>query len=52
VTGRQERICKQLLDYLKEMTRYWKLKEQTLFSTLWGKRFGRGHGPIVRQTTE
>jgi len=52
VTGRRGRICKQLLDDLKEMTRYWKLKEETLFRTVGRKRFGRGYGPVVRKTTE
>jgi hypothetical protein len=52
VTGRRGRICKQLLDNLKEMTRYWKLKEETLFRTVGRKRFGRGYGPVVRKTTE
>jgi len=52
MTGRRGRICKQLLDDLKEVTRYWKLKDETLSRTLWGKRFGRGYGPVVRQTAE
>jgi hypothetical protein len=28
------------------------LKEEALDRTLWRTRFGRGYGPIVRQTTE
>jgi hypothetical protein len=32
--------------------RYWKLKEEALDRTLWRTRFGRGYGPVVRQTTE
>jgi hypothetical protein len=28
------------------------LKEEALDCTLWGTRFGRGYGPVVRQTTE
>jgi hypothetical protein len=29
-----------------------KLKEEALDRTLWSSRFGRGYGPVVRQTTE
>jgi hypothetical protein len=28
------------------------LKEEALNRTLWRTRFGRGYGPVVRQTTE
>jgi hypothetical protein len=52
MTGRRGRRRKQLLDYLKENRRYWKLKEEATDRTLWRARFGRGHGPVVRQTTE
>jgi len=48
--GRQGRRCMQLLDDLKEMTGYWKLKEEELDCTLWRAHFGRGYGPAVRQT--
>jgi hypothetical protein len=51
MTGRWGRRCKQLLNDLKEQKRYWKLKE-VLDRTLWRTRFGRGYGPVVRQTTE
>jgi hypothetical protein len=51
MTGRGRRR-KQLLDDLKEKKRYWKLKEAALDRTLWRTRFGRGYGPVVRQTTE
>jgi hypothetical protein len=40
------------LDNFKEKRRYWKLKEEALDRTLWRNRFGRGYGPVVRQTTE
>jgi hypothetical protein len=43
---------KQLQDDLKEKRRYWKLKEEALDCNLWRTRFGRGYGPVVRQTTE
>jgi hypothetical protein len=47
--GRRQR---QLLDDLKEKRRYWKLKEEALERTIWRSRFGRGYGPVIRQTTE
>ena len=31
---------------------YWKLKEKALDRILWTTNFGRGYGPVVRQTTE
>jgi hypothetical protein len=52
VTVRRGRRRKQLLADLKEKRRYWKLKQEALDRTLWRTRFGRGYGPIVRQTTE
>jgi hypothetical protein len=50
MTGRRGRRRKQLLDDLKEKRRYWKLKEAALDCSLWRTRFGRGYGPVVRQT--
>jgi hypothetical protein len=50
-TGRRGRRCKQLLDDLKEKRRYLKLKEEALDRTPWRTGFGRGYGPVVRQTT-
>jgi hypothetical protein len=52
MTGRRGRRRKQLLDYLKEKRRYWKLKEEALDRTLWRTRFGRGYGPVVGLITE
>jgi hypothetical protein len=52
VTGRQGRSHKQLAGDLKGNGWYWKLKEKTLDLSLWRNRFGRGHGPAVRQITE
>jgi hypothetical protein len=52
ITGRRGRRRKQLLDDLKEKRRYWKFKEEVLSRTLWRIRFGRGYGPVVRQTAE
>jgi hypothetical protein len=42
---------KQLFDYLKKRRGYWNLKEETLDSTLWRTRFGRGYSTDVRQKT-
>jgi hypothetical protein len=52
VMGKWGRRRKQALGDLKEMTLYWKLKEESLRSTLWRSRLGRGYGPFVRQTTK
>jgi predicted AlkP superfamily pyrophosphatase or phosphodiesterase len=52
VTGRRGRRRKQLLDDFKEKRRYWKLKEEALDRTVWRTRFGRGYGPVVRQTMQ
>jgi hypothetical protein len=41
---------KQLLDDLKETRGYWKLKEEALNRSVRKTRFGRGYGPVVRQT--
>jgi hypothetical protein len=49
--GRRGRKRKQLLGSLKEKKGYWKLKEEALDRTVWRTRFGRGYGPVVRQTT-
>jgi hypothetical protein len=51
MTGRRERRRNQLLYDLKEKRRYWKLKEEALDRTLWRTSFGRGYGPLVRQST-
>jgi hypothetical protein len=40
----------QLLDDLKETRRYWKLKEEAKDRTLWRTQFGKGYGPVARQT--
>jgi hypothetical protein len=52
VTGRRERRRRKLLDDLKERRGYTHLKEEALVRTMWKARFGRGFGPVVRQTTE
>jgi hypothetical protein len=50
--GRQGRRRRKLLDNLKERRGYSHLKEETLDSTMWRARFGRGFGPVVRQTSK
>jgi hypothetical protein len=50
VGTRRQRRHKQLLDDLKEARRYWKLKEKAQNHTLWRTQFGRGYGPVTRQT--
>jgi hypothetical protein len=51
VTGRRERRRRKLLDELKERGGYSHLKEEPLDRTIWRPGFGRGFGPVVRQTT-
>jgi hypothetical protein len=52
VTGRQGRRRRKLLDDLKERRGYSHLREEALARTMWTARFGRGFGPVVRQTTK
>ena len=52
VTRRRGRRRKKLLDDLKDRREYSHLKEEALDRTMWRNRFGRGFGPVVRQTTE
>ena len=52
VTGRQGRSRGKLLDDLKERSGYSHLIEEALDRTMWRARFGRGFGPVVRQTTK
>jgi hypothetical protein len=51
MTGRRERRRRNLLDNLKERKGYSHLKEEALDRTMWRARFGRGFGPVARQTT-
>ena len=48
MTGRR----RELLDDLKERRGYSHLKEEALYRTMWRARFGRGFGPVVRQTAK
>jgi hypothetical protein len=52
VTGRRGRKRRKLLDDLKERRGYSHLKEEALDRTMWRARFGRGLGPVVRQSTK
>jgi len=52
VTGRRGRRHRKLLDDLREKREYSHLKEEALDHTMWRARFGRGFGPVVRQTTK
>jgi hypothetical protein len=53
VTGRRRRRRRRkLLDDLQERRGYSHLKEEALGRTICSARFGRGFGPVVRQTTK
>jgi hypothetical protein len=52
VTEKQGRRRTKLLDELKERRGYSHLNEEALDRTMWRVRFGRGFGPVVRQTTK
>jgi len=52
VTRGRERRRRKLLDDLKKRRGYYHLKEEALDRTFWRDGFGRGFGPIVRQTTK
>ena len=52
VTGRKGRRRRKLLDDLKERRGYYHLKEVALDRTMWRARFGRGFGPVARQTAK
>ena len=48
--GKRERKYKQLLEDLKEKRGYRKLKEEVLDRIVYRTLFGRGFGPVVRQS--
>ena len=50
VTGRRGRRRRKLLDDLRKKRGYSYLKEEALDRAMWRGRFGRGFGPVVRQT--
>jgi hypothetical protein len=50
VTGRRGRRRRKLLDDLKERRGYSDLKEGAVDRAMWRAGFGRGFGPVIRQT--
>jgi len=52
VTGRRGRRRRKLLNDFKRRRGYSYLKEEAVDRTMWRDRFGRGFGPVVRQTTK
>ena len=52
MTRSRGRKRRKLLDDLKERRGYSHLKEEALDRTMWRGQFGRGFGPVVRQTTK
>jgi hypothetical protein len=49
---RRGRRRKELMDVLKEMRKYGKLKEEAIERTLWRTCFGRVYGPVVSQSSQ
>jgi hypothetical protein len=43
---------KSTLNVIKEKKMNWRLKEEAPDRTVWGTGFGRGYGPVARQTAE
>jgi hypothetical protein len=52
VRGRRGRRRRKQLDDLKEKREYIHMKEEALGRTMWRARFGRGFGPVVKQTAK
>jgi hypothetical protein len=52
VTRRRGRRRRKLLNDSKERRGYCHLREEALDRTMWRAGFGRGFGPVVRQTTK
>jgi len=52
VTVRRGIRCRKLPDDLKERRGYSRVEEETLDRTMWRARFGRGFGPVIRQTAK
>jgi len=52
MTERWGKRRKQLPDDVKGQRGYWMLKEEAMDCTMWGTRFGRGYGNLIRRTTE
>jgi hypothetical protein len=52
VTEKEGRRRRKLLDDLKERRGYSHFKEEALDRTMWRARFGKGFGPVIRQTNK
>jgi hypothetical protein len=52
VKGRRGLRRRKLLDELKERRGYSHRKEEAVGRTMWRAGFGRGFGPVVRQTAK
>jgi hypothetical protein len=52
VTGRRGSRRRMSLDDVMERKGYSHLKEDALDRTMWTARFGKGFGPVVRQTAK
>jgi hypothetical protein len=52
VTGRRGIRRRKLLDDLKERIGYSRLKQEAVDHTMSKARFGRGFGPVARQTAK
>jgi len=52
VKGSRGRRRRKLLDDLKERRGYSNLKEEAIDHPMWRACFGKGFGPVVRQTTK
>jgi hypothetical protein len=52
VTGRRGRTSRKLLDHIKEGRGNCHLKEEAINRIMWRAHFGRGYGPVVRQTNK
>jgi len=50
--GKTRKKTYAISDDFEENRGCWELKEETLDCPLWRTRFGRGCGPVVRQTVE
>jgi len=52
VTEKRGRRSRKLLDVFRERRGYSHLKEEALDRTIWRAGFGRGFGPVVRQSSK
>jgi ABC-type ATPase with predicted acetyltransferase domain len=52
VTRRWGKRCTHLVECINKIRRYCKFTEEALYHTMWRTCFGRGYGPVTRQTME